>query len=62
MVLLLFSIPDSPISHLANTNQKSFVVEEVRVDAFRSLSASLLNSQVLAIGLANHRIDDDTQN
>lgn len=57
----VLSITDSPISPLANTSQKSFIVEEARVDAFRSLSASLLISQVLSIGLADCRADDDIQ-
>lgn len=50
----VISITDSPISPLANTSQLSFVVHEARVDAFRSLSASLLLGQVLAIGLADY--------
>ena len=54
----VLSITDSPISPLANTSQQSFIVQEARVDAFRSLSASLLLSQVLAIGLADSRSDD----
>ncbi|GAC12541.1 MurR/RpiR family transcriptional regulator [Paraglaciecola chathamensis] len=54
----VLSITDSPISPLANTSQQSFIVQEARVDAFRSLSASLLLSQVLAIGLADSRTDD----
>jgi DNA-binding MurR/RpiR family transcriptional regulator len=54
----VLSITDSPISPLANTSQHSFIVQEARVDAFRSLSASLLLSQVLAIGLADHNAVD----
>jgi DNA-binding MurR/RpiR family transcriptional regulator len=50
----VISITDSPISPLANTSQLTFVVHEARVDAFRSLSASLLLGQVLAIGLADY--------
>ncbi|MGL6161085.1 MurR/RpiR family transcriptional regulator [Microbulbifer sp.] len=49
----VLSITDSPVSPLANTSQLSFVVHEARVDAFRSLSASLLLAQVLAIALAD---------
>ena len=55
----VLSITDSPISPLANTSQHSFIVQEARVDAFRSLSASLLLSQVLAIGLADSSSTDD---
>ena len=50
----VLSITDSPISPLANTSQHSFIVQEARVDAFRSLSATLLLSQVLVIGLADY--------
>lgn len=50
----VLSITDSLISPLANTSQLSFVVQEARVDAFRSLTSSLLLAQILAIGLADH--------
>ncbi len=56
----VLSITDSPISPLANTSQHSFIVQEARVDAFRSLSASLLLSQVLAIGLADSSSTDES--
>jgi DNA-binding MurR/RpiR family transcriptional regulator len=50
----VLAITDSPVSPLATTSQLSFVVHEARVDAFRSLSASLLIAQVLAIALADY--------
>lgn len=50
----VLSITDSPVSPLATTSQLAFVVHEARVDAFRSLSSSLLLAQVLAIALADH--------
>ncbi|BFM07632.1 MurR/RpiR family transcriptional regulator [Halioxenophilus aromaticivorans] len=48
----VLSITDSPVSPLANTSALSFVVQEAKVDAFRSLSSSMLLAQVLAIALA----------
>jgi DNA-binding MurR/RpiR family transcriptional regulator len=51
----VLSITDSPVSPLANTSQLSFVIHEARVDAFRSLSGSLLLAQILAITLADCR-------
>ncbi|MEJ2442738.1 MAG: MurR/RpiR family transcriptional regulator [Exilibacterium sp.] len=50
----ILSITDSPVSPLANISQLSLVVHEARVDAFRSLSASLVLAQVLAIALADY--------
>lgn len=51
----VLSITDSPVSPLATTSQLSFVVHEARVDAFRSLTSSLLIAQVLTIALADFR-------
>ncbi len=50
----VLSITDSPVSPLAQTSALSFVVQEAKVDAFRSLSSSMLLAQVLAIALAAH--------
>jgi DNA-binding MurR/RpiR family transcriptional regulator len=58
----VLSITDSPISPLANTSQLSFVVHEARVDAFRSLSSSLLLAQVLVIALADYGSPDSLNN
>jgi len=49
----VLSITDSPVSPLASVSRLAFVVREARVDAFRSLSSSLLLAQVLAIALAD---------
>jgi DNA-binding MurR/RpiR family transcriptional regulator len=50
----VLAITDSQVSPLATTSQLSFVVHEARVDAFRSLSASLVLAQVLVIALADY--------
>lgn len=54
----VLSITDSPVSPLASISQLAFVVQEAKVDAFRSLSSSLLLAQVLAIALADFRSPD----
>jgi len=51
----VLSITDSPVSPLATTSQLAFVIHEARVDAFRSLSGSLLIAQILAISLADYQ-------
>lgn len=51
--ITVLSITDSPLSPLANISKHSFVVHEARVDTFRSLTASLVLSQVLTITLAD---------
>jgi DNA-binding MurR/RpiR family transcriptional regulator len=49
----VLSITDSSVSPLVNTAELCFVVQEARVDSFRSMSASLLLAQVLAIATAD---------
>jgi len=55
----VLSITDSPLSPLATTSQLSFVVHEARVDTFRSISASMVLSQVLVIALADFSAQAD---
>jgi len=50
----VISITDSPVSPLANISQLAFIVQEAHIDSFRSLSASLLLSQVITIALADY--------
>ncbi len=53
--ITVVSITDSPVSPLATCSSLAFTVYEARVDAFRSLTSSLLLAQILAINLADHR-------